>query len=64
MKRNEDLDNLAVLSNAATLVNEIVLRVAGEEISTSVNGERLNRGLVTDLTLATFHKELSDRNYA
>lgn len=64
MKRNEDLDNLAVLSNAATLVNEIVLRVAGEEISTSVNGERLNRGLVTDLTLSTIHKELSDRNYA
>ncbi len=52
------VSNMNLLANGARLVSEIVLRVAGNNISNQLNGKPIDRATVTGMALATFNREL------
>jgi len=52
------INNTNILANAARLVSEIVIGVAGNDISNSLGGKQINRATVTGMALATFNREL------
>lgn len=59
MAKDKEINNVAILGNAAHLVSEIILNVAGNEISNHLNGKQINPETVNGLALATFNKQLS-----
>lgn len=58
MAQESEIQNLSVLGNACHLVNEIVLAVAGNDISNHHNGKVIDSETVTGISMATFNKEL------
>ena len=64
MATQTELDNIAVLTNASHLVAEIVLSIAGNDISNHLNGSQIDSEAVTGIAMATFNKELGGVNNA
>lgn len=52
------ISNMNVLANAARLVGEIVVGVAGDNISNQIDGKPINRATVTGMAMATLNREL------
>lgn len=64
MAKQEEITNVAVLANASHLVSEIILKVAGDDISNHLNGSPINNEVVTGIAMATFNKELGGVDHA
>lgn len=58
MALESEIQNVTVLGNACHLVNEIVLAVAGNDVSNHLNGKVIDSETVTGIAMATFNKEL------
>ncbi len=58
MSKQNVINNVAILGNVSHLVSQIVLAVAGNEISNHLNGKEINAEVVDGITLATLNKEL------
>jgi hypothetical protein len=59
MANAAEITNIAVLGNACHLVSEIVLAVAGNEISNHLNGKEIDKTTVNGIALAAINRELS-----
>jgi hypothetical protein len=59
MATESEINNIAVLGNACHLVSEIILNVAGNEITNHLDGKEINSNVVNGIALATFNRELS-----
>lgn len=59
MAKESEINNVAVLGNACHLVSEIILNVAGNEITNHLNGKVIDAPVVNGIALATFNRELA-----
>lgn len=57
MTTQAEIDNTAVLGNAGNLVAEIVLAVAGNDISNHLEGEQIKGEALGGIAQAIFNKE-------
>lgn len=53
--------NALVLATAAHFISSLVLEVAGEEVSTSINGVSAKREMIEAMVLRKIHTTLVDR---
>ena len=50
-----------VLANAGTLAAKIITRIAGNDISTAVNGSPLTRNVIQNLVMRKMERVISSR---
>ena len=53
-----------VLANAGLLASKIISRIAGNDISTAVNGSPLTRGVIQNLVMRKMERVVSARKSA
>lgn len=53
-----EVSNLITLTNACALVSQVILEVAGNDISTHLQGSPVTCDTINGLALATINKEL------
>lgn len=54
-----EIQNVAVLGNACNFVSEIVLAVAGNEISNHLNGKEIDKKTIGGIAMAAINQQLS-----
>lgn len=59
MANEAEIANVAILGNACNLVSEIILAVAGNEISNHLNGKEIDKQTVNGIALAAMNRQIN-----
>jgi hypothetical protein len=59
MATEAEIQNIAVLGNACNLVSEIVLAVAGNEISNHLAGKEIDKQTINGIALAALNQQFN-----
>jgi len=52
--------NIVVLANMAELVSSIVLNIAGNDISNSINGAKINKEIISNIVYQKIVNEIGE----
>lgn len=59
MKSKHSETTLLTLANAAELVAVVVTEIAGNEVSSQINGSPLTRAVIHDMAMTSFQNSMS-----
>jgi len=62
MSKMNEIATAVTLANGCDLVAEVIQEIAGNEISTHLNGSAITRDTINGLSMATFNQELETRH--
>lgn len=60
----QEVTNVITLANACALVSEVIMEIAGNEISSHIQGSPVTRDTINGLALASINKELGGNRNA
>lgn len=60
MKELNKQKNIVVLANMAELVSGIVLNIAGNDISNSINGAKINKEIISNIVYQKIVNEIGE----